>query len=339
MIIYLKHPPLNRPQLIAAWPGMGYVAFRTVSFLIQELSAERFAHIEASDYFHASSVMVERSLARIPPFPESNFYFWKNPSRASDLIFFLGDAQPAAELQMRMAKEVVALAKELGVISVTTFAAAPASIQHTQKPKVWGVATTRALRDSLPRHGVKLLRMGQVSGLNGLLLGVASLEALPGLCLLGEIPYYTMNLENPRAVMAVADVLERYLHLQFDYSPLAIEVERFDRDIAQMGKKAQETMSNFMNPEEGAEDFTPGGEEISDMEEEFREEPAEEKKEQKGALAAPARLRIEELFRLVKVDPAQAPLLKAELDKWGVYAQFEDRFLDLFRKGKKTKGN
>jgi len=178
-----------------------------------------------------------------------------------------------------------------------------------------------------------------VSGLNGLLLGVASLEALPGLCLLGEIPYYTMNLENPRAVMAVADVLERYLHLQFDYSPLAIEVERFDRDIAQMGKKAQETMSNFMNPEEGAEDFTPGGEEISDMEEEFREEPAEEKKEQKGALAAPARLRIEELFRLVKVDPAQAPLLKAELDKWGVYAQFEDRFLDLFRKGKKTKGN
>lgn len=342
MIVYAKHPTLNRPQLIAAWPGMGYVAFRTVSFLVQELSAERFARVEPSDYFHASSVMVERSLARIPPLPECNFYFWKNPSGAGDLVLFLADAQPAAELQMRMAREVVGLARELGVVSIVTFAAAPASIQHTAKPKVWGVATSRTLRDSLPRQGVKLLRMGQVSGLNGLLLGVASLDALPGLCLLGEIPYYTMNLENPRAVMAVAEVLERFLRLRFDYSPLAVEVERFDREIAQMGKKAQETMSNFMNPEEEGGGFVPGGEMAEtegEAEEEFREEPPEEKGEAKDILPAPALRRIEELFRLVKADPVKAPLLKAELDKWGVYARFEDRFLDLFRKGKKPRGN
>jgi len=343
MIVYAKHPSLNRPQLIAAWPGMGFVAFRTVSFLVQELTAERFAHIEASDYFHASSVMVERSLARIPPLPESNFYFWKNPSGAGDLVLFLADAQPAAELQMRMAKEVVGLAKELGVVSVLTFAAAPASLQHTAKPKVWGVATSRDLRDALSRQGVKLLRMGQVSGLNGLLLGVAALGALPGLCLLGEIPYYTMNLENPRAVMALCEMLERFLRLRFDYSPLAVEIERFDREISRMGRKAQETMSNFMTSEAGEEGFGPVPGDIPEMEgepdEEFREEPAEDKKEAKEALPAPALRRIEELFRVVQAEPVKAPLLKAELDKWGVYARFEDRFLDLFRKGKKPRGN
>ncbi len=51
MITYLKQPRLNHPQLLVAWPGMGYVASKTVSYLVDTLEAERFAFINPDNYF------------------------------------------------------------------------------------------------------------------------------------------------------------------------------------------------------------------------------------------------------------------------------------------------
>ena len=42
--------------------------------------------------------------------------------------------------------------------------------------------------------------------------------------------------------------------------------------------------------------------------------------------------RIETLFNQAKTDISRANELKTELDKWNVYKEFEDRFLDLFKK-------
>ena len=48
--------------------------------------------------------------------------------------------------------------------------------------------------------------------------------------------------------------------------------------------------------------------------------------------------RIEKLFIEARTDITKASELKAELDKWNAYKEYEDRFLDLFRKNKE-KGN
>ena len=54
------------------------------------------------------------------------------------------------------------------------------------------------------------------------------------------------------------------------------------------------------------------------------DEPAEQ-------LSALDRTRIEELFREASADRSRAYELKAELDRLGVFQEFEDRFLDLFK--------
>jgi len=41
---------------------------------------------------------------------------------------------------------------------------------------------------------------------------------------------------------------------------------------------------------------------------------------------------IDELFEKTKVDPSRAPELVAELKRWGVFHEYQDRFLALFRK-------
>ncbi len=322
MITYLKQPRLEHPQLLAAWPGMGYVASKTVSYLADALKAERFAFINPDSYFSPTGVVVEDALARIPPLPSSNFYFWKNPRPGSDLILFVGESQPPAELQIRMAREVVGLALKMGAFRLWTFAAAPSPIQHQDDPRIWSVAGTPELKQLLNSEGVSLLESGHITGLNGLLLGAAAEARIPGICLLGEIPHYTVNFENPRAAATILRLLQRILSFQIDLIPLQADIEEYDQEISRLGRKAQETMAGLIYPDRESEDY-------DEMMEEEEEEEAEE--EEPGTPTEEARRRIEDLFRLVARDPRQAPRLKEELDRWGLYHLYEDRFLDLFR--------
>ncbi len=51
-----------------------------------------------------------------------------------------------------------------------------------------------------------------------------------------------------------------------------------------------------------------------------------------AGIPADARVRIEELFRRVTRGEIAPGELKDELDRWGVFGEYEDRFLGLFRK-------
>ena len=54
-----------------------------------------------------------------------------------------------------------------------------------------------------------------------------------------------------------------------------------------------------------------------------------------SGIPADARVRIEELFNMVakgELDPSE---LKKELDRWGLFEEYEDRFLGIFKKGRK----
>jgi hypothetical protein len=54
----------------------------------------------------------------------------------------------------------------------------------------------------------------------------------------------------------------------------------------------------------------------------------------RSGVPAGARRRIEDIFLMVEKGYADASHLKAELERWGVFWEYEDRFLNLFRKGK-----
>jgi hypothetical protein len=52
-----------------------------------------------------------------------------------------------------------------------------------------------------------------------------------------------------------------------------------------------------------------------------------------GGIPVDARLRIEELFRNVLKGEIEPSVLKAELDRWGLFEEYEDRFFHIFKKG------
>jgi hypothetical protein len=50
---------------------------------------------------------------------------------------------------------------------------------------------------------------------------------------------------------------------------------------------------------------------------------------------ADARVRIEELFKMVKDGDLEPGELKNELDRWGLFEEYEDRFLAIFKKSRR----
>lgn len=314
----LKKPRLKNPYLICAWPGMGEVAFKAATYLVEHLKAEEFALIPPEDFFYLTGSIVQEGILNAPEFPYSKFYYWKNKAGGNDLIIFISNAQPDLAKADDYCKRIIYIAKGFKVKTIISFAAMPQAIDHTQQPKVWFTATSKEAVNSLRKYNFELLSEGQISGMNGLFLGLAKREGFGGFCILGEIPLYTIQIENPKASYAVLEALAKILKLEIDLNSLIDEAHGMEGEINKL--------LDYLKL--GAPPGPIGEEDIEKIKKSLT---------QLTKLPLSIKENIERLFTQAKSDISKAKELKAELDKWNVYKEHEDRFLDLFKK--KKEGN
>ncbi len=320
-IKFYKRPKLKNPYLICAWPGMGEVAFKAAQYLVDKLKAEEFAEIAPGDFFYLTGNVVQEGILSLPQLPYSKFYFWKNKTGKNDLVIFISSAQPDLVQAQDYCKRIIGLAKLFKAKMIIGFAAMPQPIEHTQNPGVWFSATSRDLNNNLKKYNLNLLYDGQISGMNGLFLGVAKKEGFEGFCLLGEIPLYAVQIENPKASHALLTALSQILNIQIDLAGLAEQANVIEGEINKL--------LEYLKLGSQAHPGPIGEDEI---------EKIKKTLSQLTKLPASMKEKIDKLFEQAKQDITKANELKLELDKWNVYKEYEDRFLDLFRKGKE-KGN
>jgi len=309
-----KRPRLRNPYLIVAWPGMGEVAFKAVSYLIEQLKLEEFALIPAEDFFYLTSSLVKQGILSIPELPQSKFYYYKNKSGKNDLIVFISNAQPDLVRADAYSRKIIQVAKSFKVDTVVSFASMPQAIDHTQESSVWFAATSVELSNNLKKRNLNVLSEGAISGMNGLFLGIAKREGLKGFCLLGEIPLYTIQIENPKASYAVLKALSGILDLKVDLSGLINQAKNMEEEIGKLL------------------DYLKMGNQVAGPISEEDIERIENSLSQLTKLPLSVKTKIEGLFSLARSDISKAAELKAELDKWNAYKEYEDRFLDLFKK-------
>jgi len=326
-LIITKKLQLKKPYLIVAWPGMGEVAFKAAEHLIQELKAQEFAQIMPEEFFYQTGSVIAGGILEVPPLPQGKFYYWKNPtpkgalSGKNDLIIFLSNAQPDLSKADRYAQIIIGLAKDLGVESIVSFASLPQPTDHLQDSGVWFVATDQKTRESLKKYNFAILTDGQVSGMNGLFLGIAKKAKLKGFCLLGEIPLYTIQIENPKASAAVLAALGTILNIQINVAPLKEQAQLMENEINKLLEYLKLGSAGVSAPI--------GEEEV---------ELIKKTLSQLTHLPDSVKAKIEQLFAESRLDITKARELKVQLDKWNVYKEYEDKFLDLFRKNT-DKGN
>ncbi len=312
---FSKRPRLKNPYLVCAWPGMGEVAFKAAMYLIGQLKAEEFAEIPPEDFFYSTGSIVQEGILNVPRFPYGKFYYWKNKAGENDLIIFISNAQPDLAKADDYSKRIIYVARGFKVKTIISFAAMPQAIDHTQQSKVWFTATSKEIINILMKHNFELLSEGQISGMNGLFLGIAKKEGFDGFCLLGEIPLYTIQTENPKASYAVLEALARILKIQINFNSLIDEAHGMEGEINKL--------LDYLKL--GAPPGPIGEEDIERIKKSLT---------QLTKLPLSVKENIERLFTQAKADISKAKELKAELDKWSVYKEYEDSFLDLFKKKK-----
>jgi proteasome assembly chaperone (PAC2) family protein len=311
-----RRPRLRNPYFIVAWPGMGDVAFKAAKYLVEKLKAEEFAQILAADFFYLSSSVIEEGILNSPELPSSKFYYWKNKGGENDLIIFISNAQPDLAKSEDYSKKILQFVKSFKIKMVISFAAMPHAIEHTQRPNIWFSATSKELINILKKYNFNILAGGQISGMNGLFLGIAKKEGFSGLCLLGEIPIYTIQIENPKASCVVLEALMKIINIKIDLNELNDQSRLMEGEINKL--------LDYLKL--GVQTSGPIGEE--------EVEKIRKSLSQLTKLPVSVKEKIEKLFEQAKTDISKANELKSELDKWNVYREYEDRFLDLFKKAK-----
>jgi proteasome assembly chaperone (PAC2) family protein len=247
--IYNK-PELEDPVLIASWPGIGNIGIIAVDTLRGIVRAEEFGEIEPWDFFYPKKLSIIKGELKDLEFPSSKFYWAKTGEK--DLIFFIGEEQPAeggkayaaGTKAYQMANLVLDVAQDCGCHRVYTSGAAVAPIHHTARPKVWAVPTSQELLDEIDRYENTVLMsdiegrggQGSITGLNGLLLGVAKRRGLDATCIMGEIPIYlqAFPLPYPEASRSVLEVLTQTLGIEIEMQGIDAIVERSEMEIERL---------------------------------------------------------------------------------------------------------
>jgi uncharacterized protein len=305
-----ESPKLNHPWLIAIWPGMGHVALNAGVYLLSKLGMTVIAEYESLDLFDVDHVEVKQGILQTGRRPRNRFFVWTDPNQKHDLVIFLGEAQPPIGKYL-FCRKLIEYARELGVERVFTFAAMATQMHPEHPARIFGAATDAATLEELKRLELEILEDGQIGGLNGVLLGVAAESGLHGACLLGEMPHVFSQLPFPKASLAILEVFTTMSAISLDFTELAEQSRITEQQLGELFARVQESLGH---QEAGEEEASA----VESVEEE-RIRPAE-------------RQRIEQLFEQAAKNRTKAFELKQELDRLGVFKDYEDRFLDLFKK-------
>ncbi len=323
-------PKLNHPWLIAVWPGMGHVALNAGIYLLAKLGMTTLAEFEANDLFDVEQVEVKEGIVQPTRRPRNRFFVWTDPNKKHDLIVFLGEAQPPAG-RFAFSRQVIAFAREQGVERVFTFAAMATRMHPEHESRVFAAATDETNLEELKRLELTVLEDGHIGGLNGVLLGAAAEAGLHGACLLGEMPHIFAQVPFPKASLAILEVFTVLAGIDLDLGELAEQAQAVEEQLGEILARVEAQYREGQpggDEAEGEESFeSEEGEDGDDEPEEAAAEPEPPK-----PTRSRSRARIEELFGAAAKDRSKAFELKQELDRLGLFREYEDRFLDLFKK-------
>ena len=242
-----KEPKLDNPVLIACWPGIGNIGIIAVDILRRTMAAEEFGEIEPWDLFYPRKVVIKDGELKDLEFPSNKFYFKRTEKK--DVVFFIGEEQPSDGMKAyaegtkayRMANLVLDVALKFGCQRVYTSGAAVAPIHHTSRSRVWVVPNREDLIDEVRSYENTVLMsdiegrdgQGNITGLNGLLLGVARKRGLEAMCMMGEVPIYIHGfpIPYPKGSKAVLEVLSAALEIKIPMDEIEALVQQSEREI------------------------------------------------------------------------------------------------------------
>ncbi|MDG5816294.1 PAC2 family protein [Chitinispirillales bacterium ANBcel5] len=303
------------PLMFAAWPGMGDVGLTAMEYIRRGVDARLFAELDMGPFYSPEEVVVHKGLASFPEIPKSFFMEQHNP----DLVFFESTMQLGGTEAITVAEAVLDVARKIKAPRIFTAAAFPYPMSYKAPSRVFAAANRQKFLRELSLFGIEPMPEGFISGLNGVLLGIAASQDIEAACILATIPSYASGLLYPKGSLEIIKALSKIADLDVDTSEIEEQTRAYDETYEDIEERLRQVFPSMIE----------GDEELG------LEQPFELKEQQGDDERVPEMVmnRIERLFREVaqSKNRERAKELKAELDRWGIFDLYEKRFLDLFK--------
>lgn len=253
--LFKRHlqPTLNESYLLCGLPDVGFVGKQVVDYLVEKFKAQLFEEAY-SPYFPAHVLITKDGTVELM---KNEFYCLKKPEFKSDFIFLTGNTQAITpEGQYEIADETLKRMKKLNVKKFFTIS--PHIITdrlQNETPKVYGVVNNPDLIGMLKEFGIPLLDKGSIRGFNGLLLGIAKLKKIDGVCLVTDtVDYMTISgriLVDVKAARITLEVLCKILGIEVDMADMdkqAKATEEFIQKLEEVERQALEEITKTSPP-------------------------------------------------------------------------------------------
>jgi len=231
----LFDPKPRNPVVICGLPGSGYVGKLAVEHLISVFHAKRFKEFHSPSFPPQANVGDDGIVH-----PVRGEFYYAETGQDNDLLIFTADAQPSTSRgEYELSDVVLQDAKGLGAALVISLAAYITG-DFAEEQRVFGASSSTELGARLTENGVKMMKEGTITGMNGLVIGMASLKGMDGICLLGETSGYMID---PAASQRVLEALSRILKMKIDLSTLserAVEAKELMNQIQRMAAAGQQ---------------------------------------------------------------------------------------------------
>jgi len=222
-----NYPKMDSPNMLAALPDMGNVAGIGIGYMIKKLNAKLFAEI----YSYWPPFVTYKD--GVVDYTQSTYKFHYLDNE--NLLIFSGDFNPTDPRRLyEICYEVVRMAERMHVKRLYSIGAAlrPAS---SAEPKVFGAVNNDQIVDDIKNYGVVMLEgEGQITGFNGLILGIAKELGIDAVCILGEID--NPGIIQPKAAQSILKLIINMLGIKpFNMDELDEEEKRKKFMEQQMG--------------------------------------------------------------------------------------------------------
>jgi hypothetical protein len=240
----LHVPKATNPVLVCGLPGSGYVGKLAADHLVSSFKLKRTSEYTSESFPPQVNVKADGTVEEV----KGEVYFGQ-VTKDKSLFVFTADAQPTtSDGEYELSDAIVKMAKKCGVKRVYALAAYITG-SFSASPKVYGAATSKAMLDSISEMGVTLMKDGGISGMNGLVIGMAALRGLEGACLLGETSGFVVDAGASKSVL---EVLSRAVGFPIDTSKLKEKAEETQKVISQLQAMSEQSQETIPRPRDEA---------------------------------------------------------------------------------------
>jgi uncharacterized protein len=223
-------PDISSPYLICGFPGSGYVGKIAVDHLIQELKAKHLADIYSTSF--PPQILI-RTDGTADLMKNSIFYSQDNDT---NILLLTGDSQPVnPDSEYILAEEILDIAAKFNTKHVFTLAAYITGV-FVDKPRIFGTATDADIVKSFYEKNISTMDVGSITGMNGLIIGIAKLRGIRGTCLLGETSGYVVDAKASKSIL---DTLLSIVGIKIDMATL----EKRAKDTEMLIKTIEQQMA------------------------------------------------------------------------------------------------